>query len=51
MGAFRRKLGLRIDHIRLFDDFARDATGARIAKEVRRFERPPDHAPVIVELK
>jgi len=51
MGAFRRNLGLRIDHILLSDELARDATGARIAKEMRGLERPSDHAPVITELK
>jgi exodeoxyribonuclease III len=51
MGAFRRNLGLRIDHILLSDELARDATGARIAKALRGLERPSDHAPVITELK
>ena len=51
MNAFKRNLGLRIDHILLSEELARDATGSRIAKQLRGLERPSDHAPVITELK
>ncbi|CAG0945821.1 MAG: Exodeoxyribonuclease III [Rhodocyclaceae bacterium] len=51
MMAFRRNRGLRIDHILLSQDLARDCTACRVDKEARRAERPSDHAPVIAELK
>ena len=51
MNAFRRKMGLRIDHILLSPEMARACTGCTIDLEPRRNERPSDHAPVIAELK
>ncbi len=50
MMAFRRNLGMRIDHILLSNDLAKVCTSCVIDKEARKFERPSDHAPVIVEL-
>jgi exodeoxyribonuclease III len=50
MVAFRRNLGLRIDHILLSEDLAASCTAARIDKAPRKLERPSDHTPVIVEL-
>ncbi len=50
MAAFRRNLGLRIDHILLSPALARRCTACTIARDVRRLERPSDHAPVIAEL-
>lgn len=50
MNAFRRKMGLRIDHILLSDDLAQACRTCAIDIEPRRAERPSDHAPVIVEL-
>ena len=50
MGAFRRNLGLRIDHIMLSGELARSCTSCVIDVEPRRLERPSDHAPVLVEL-
>jgi exodeoxyribonuclease-3 len=50
MNAFKRNLGLRIDHILLSEELARRATASRIDKTVRAQERPSDHAPVITEL-
>ena len=50
MNAFRRKMGLRIDHILLSEAFARTCTACTIDIEPRRNERPSDHAPVIAEL-
>ena len=50
MNAFRRKMGLRIDHILLSEELARRCTACRIDVEPRKAERPSDHAPVIAEL-
>ena len=50
MMAFRRNMGLRIDHILLSDDLAKTCTACVIDKATRRLERPSDHAPVMVEL-
>jgi exodeoxyribonuclease-3 len=51
MLAFRRKMGLRIDHILLSEALAKTCTACTIDLEPRRHERPSDHAPVIAELK
>jgi exodeoxyribonuclease-3 len=51
MNAFRRKMGLRIDHILLSPALAADCTGCTIDVEPRRAERPSDHAPVIAEIR
>jgi len=50
MNAFRRKLGLRIDHILLSDELAPDCTSCAVDVEPRKLERPSDHAPVIAEI-
>lgn len=50
MNAFRRKMGLRIDHILLSKQLARICAACTIDVEPRRAERPSDHAPVTVEL-
>jgi len=50
MGAFRRNLGLRIDHVLLSDALARDCAACRIDTAPRKLERPSDHAPVMCEL-
>ena len=50
MGAFRRNLGLRIDHILLAPQLARAARSCAIDVAPRRLERPSDHAPVVCEL-
>ena len=50
MNAFRRKMGLRIDHILLSDELAQHCTACSIDVEPRKNERPSDHAPVIAEL-
>jgi exodeoxyribonuclease-3 len=47
MNAFRRKMGLRIDHILLSGGLAGDCRSSTIDIEMRRSERPSDHAPVI----
>jgi exodeoxyribonuclease-3 len=48
-GAFRRNLGLRIDHIWVSPPLAARCTGSWIEKETRAWERPSDHAPVVAE--
>ena len=50
MLAFRRKMGLRIDHILLSTALAPRCTQCTIDVEPRRREQPSDHAPVIVTL-
>jgi exodeoxyribonuclease-3 len=51
MNGFRRKMGLRIDHILLSEPLAKQCTSCAIDVEPRAAERPSDHAPVIAELK
>ncbi len=51
MMAFRRNRGLRIDHILLSGELAKDCTACSVDKEARKAERPSDHAPVLAELK
>ena len=50
MNAFRRKMGLRIDHILLSTELAKSCTACTIDVEPRKAERPSDHAPVIATL-
>jgi exodeoxyribonuclease-3 len=50
MNAFRRKLGLRIDHVLLSADLAKSCAACAIDVEPRKAERPSDHAPVIATL-
>jgi exodeoxyribonuclease III len=50
MMAFRRKMGLRIDHILLSPALAAQCTACTIDIEPRKLERPSDHAPVVCEL-
>jgi exodeoxyribonuclease-3 len=50
MMAFRRKMGLRIDHILLSPLLAAQCRSCTIDLEPRKLERPSDHAPVICEL-
>jgi exodeoxyribonuclease-3 len=49
--AFRRKKGLRIDHILLSRPLADRCTACTIDVEPRRREQPSDHAPVIATLR
>jgi len=51
MNAFKRNLGLRIDHILLSPELATRCKACSIDIEPRRLERPSDHAPVIAELE
>ena len=50
MAAFRRNLGLRIDHVLLSPDLAPRCRACTIDVEPRKLERPSDHAPVLCEL-
>jgi len=47
--AFRRNLGLRIDHVLCSDAMSASCTTCYIDKVPRGWERPSDHAPVIAE--
>jgi exodeoxyribonuclease III len=51
MGAFRRNLGFRIDHIWITQALADQCSRAWIDIEPRRLERPSDHVPVLAEFK
>lgn len=48
--AFKRNLGLRIDHILASTALSADCVNCYIDKVPRGWERPSDHAPVIAEL-
>ncbi|HSQ04416.1 MAG TPA: exodeoxyribonuclease III [Burkholderiales bacterium] len=50
LNAFRRKMGLRIDHILLSRELAARCSACVIDIEPRRAERPSDHAPVMAEI-
>jgi exodeoxyribonuclease-3 len=50
MGAFKRNLGLRIDHILVSAALTAKLRSCSIDTEPRRAERPSDHAPVIAEI-
>ncbi len=49
MNAFRRKMGMRIDHILASTALASSCKACTIDSEPRRNERPSDHTPVIAE--
>jgi exodeoxyribonuclease-3 len=50
MMAFRRNLGLRIDHILVSEALAAQCRSCMIDKTPRKLERPSDHTPVVLEL-
>lgn len=50
MAAFRRNLGMRIDHILLSTPLVSSCKSCWIDKAPRKLERPSDHTPVVVEL-
>ena len=50
MGAFRRDLGLRIDHILVSTPLLTACKASWIDKAPRKLERPSDHTPVVLEL-
>jgi len=49
--AFRRNMGLRIDHILLSQPLAARCTACVIDKEPRKWEQPSDHTPVIATIE
>jgi len=49
-GAFQRNNGIRIDHLLLSPQAQDRLTGASIRKEVRGWDKPSDHVPVMVDL-
>lgn len=51
MNAFRRNIGLRIDHILASTSLFAGCKSCHIDKAPRKWERPSDHAPVIAEFK
>lgn len=48
--AFRRNLGLRIDHVLLSPSLSHKCVSFQIDTSTRQLERPSDHAPVMVNL-
>ena len=50
MMAFRRNMGLRIDHILLSPALASRCTECIIDKVPRKWEQPSDHTPVVATL-
>ncbi|MGH8752759.1 MAG: exodeoxyribonuclease III [Burkholderiales bacterium] len=50
MSAFRRNLGLRIDHVLLSSALASCCKSSTIDTKPRQAERPSDHAPVLAEI-
>jgi exodeoxyribonuclease-3 len=49
-GAWQRNHGIRIDHALLSPQAADHLTGLKIHKNVRNWDKPSDHVPVVVEL-
>jgi exodeoxyribonuclease-3 len=49
-GGFRRNHGLRIDHILTSPAVQAEATACHVDREPRGWERPSDHAPVVLTL-
>lgn len=47
--AFRRNLGLRIDHVLVSPALAQHCTGCLVTLAPRRLDKPSDHAPVLAE--
>jgi exodeoxyribonuclease-3 len=50
MLGFPKNHGLRIDHVLLSDALVARCTASRIDRNMRKGEKPSDHAPVLVEL-
>lgn len=48
-GAFRRNLGLRIDHVLCSSELAARCLACTVDRAPRKLERPSDHAPVIAD--
>jgi exodeoxyribonuclease-3 len=50
MMGFRRNHGLRIDHILLSEPLASACTSSTVDRDMRKLERPSDHAPVVADI-
>ncbi len=50
LNAFKRGMGLRIDHILLSPALAKRCQRVSVIKDMRALERPSDHAPVVAEI-
>lgn len=50
MAAFRRNMGMRIDHVLVSDALKADCRACIIDKAPRKLERPSDHTPVMLTL-
>ena len=50
MMGFRRNHGLRIDHILLTEPLAAACTSSTVDRDMRKLERPSDHAPAVAEI-
>ena len=50
MMGFRRNMGMRIDHILLTQALAENCTASVVERDMRKLERPSDHAPVMATL-
>jgi exodeoxyribonuclease-3 len=50
MAAFRRNMGMRIDHILVSDALKPLCQSCVIDKAPRKLERPSDHTPVMLTL-
>ncbi|MHB1678572.1 MAG: exodeoxyribonuclease III [Sulfuriferula sp.] len=51
MAAFRRNMGLRIDHILVSQSLTESCLAWEVDKAPRKLERPSDHAPVLATFK
>jgi len=49
VNAFKRNMGLRIDHILASEPLAQHCTQCQIDKTPRSWERPSDHTPIVAE--
>jgi exodeoxyribonuclease-3 len=49
-GAFQRNNGIRIDHLLLSAQAQDRLKSASIRKEVRGWDKPSDHVPVMIDL-
>jgi exodeoxyribonuclease-3 len=49
LNAFKRNMGMRIDHILATDIFAKSCARCYIDKTPRAWDRPSDHTPVVAE--
>jgi exodeoxyribonuclease-3 len=50
MNAFKRRMGLRIDHVLISDALRPHCRSSSVDSAPRALERPSDHAPVIADL-